>query len=109
MKNNQEVYNINPEFSFGKVPKRAMSPQMKSKTALSPPMRPKNDKMKQIEEIYKKLDLAEHKTPQPLKLMSPIRVNDLKLMKSYEMEKPSNKYITESKAEKLIASIFKKK
>jgi hypothetical protein len=87
-----------------------MSPQMKPKTALSPPMRQKNDKMKKIEEIYKKLDLAEHKAPQPLqKVMSPIRVNDIKLMKSFEKEKHSNKYITESRAVKLIASIFKKK
>ena len=87
-----------------------MSPQIRPRTAMSPQSRPKNDKMKQIEEIYKKLDLAEHKVPKPFEQkMSPVRVNDIKSMKSFDKEKHSNKYITESKAEKLIACIFKKK
>ena len=70
--------------------------------------------MKQIEEIYKKLNSAiiEPKTaPQPYQnKMSPVRVNDIKQIKSPNREnKHTNKFITESRAEKLISSIFKKK
>jgi hypothetical protein len=70
--------------------------------------------MKQIEEIYKKLnsEIIEPKTvPQPYQnITSPVRVNDIKQIKSPNREnKNNNKFITESRAEKLISSIFKKK
>ncbi len=114
---NLEVIFYKLELSVGKYTKNALSPQMRPKTALSPPVKQRNlntKHPKHIEDIYKKIGLEEleHKTiPEPYpQRFSPVRVNDIKQMKSFDKEtKPSNKFISESKAEKLISRIFKKK
>lgn len=68
-----------------------------------------------FEEIYNKINKQEKELksiPQPYRSQfSPVKVNDLKQIRSFDKERDTskNKYITVSRAEKLINSIFKNK